>query len=65
MKTVVPVYVQPLRPDQYMMSDEPTPANLYALQADGTDTAGHRLNRTRSSGPAFSTGGGGPAAEVR
>lgn len=65
MEKVLGVLAQPLRPDRYMMSDEPTPATLYALQADGTDTAGHRPDRARSSGPVFPIGGGGPAAEVR
>ncbi len=65
MKTVVPVFVQPLRPDRYMMSDEPTPATLCAQPAEGPYTAGHRPDRARSTGPAFPIGGGGPAAEVR
>ena len=48
-----------------MMSDESTPANLYALPADGPDTAGRRPDRDRPSGTAFPTGGGGTAAEAR
>lgn len=65
MKTVVPVFVQPLRPDRYMMSDEPTPTTLCAQPAEGPYAAGRRPDRGRSSGTAFPTGGGGTAAEVR